>query len=390
MYKNRMTLNDILYDLVVFIVFYSAAVFSDFIFYKDITVVYKFALLIVPFYAAFWLRRVTKKLFVFLGAIIALAVACVFIQQGFSLRLWVGGVMAATALYTVIKRVSGSDSDFTNAFAFTVSSLMIVLSFASVILKHYAIVPVFSVNVVVVLISKLLWTQIYNMDSSLELITRNTVQPVKNIVSFNNKIIFVFIVAAVVIMVLSRYYRIDAAITFLGVSFLNFLRYLASLSKDEPPVATPQPQNASRGGGQPDLAAIFGPGKTSAFFAVLEQALMFLTMVGLVVGVFALIWYVCFSIYRGFYANRKDDADYKELFMPDIFIGKTKISLRDFFTNYPTNRIRRMFYKKVKKNISKGVPIEVSDTAMEISEKIQSENIRGLAAEYERARYGRV
>jgi hypothetical protein len=133
-------------------------------------------------------------------------------------------------------------------------------------------------------------------------------------------------------------------------------------------------------------------GEPSVIWQWLERAVMVLMGAAAV----ALIVYAARRIYRRFYTPRIMPAgDLSEFAPPDI---------KEWFAHAfrpggsgPAHRIRRMFYRKVRKYIhnpnrktSEGITVAPTDTALEMAAKIKAaEDIDALTAEYLEVRYSR-
>jgi hypothetical protein len=129
----------------------------------------------------------------------------------------------------------------------------------------------------------------------------------------------------------------------------------------------------------------------SLVWVILEKIIIYVGGAAGIALFFGLVAYVCYQLYKRFYSGTTEVSDdLQESVMPD-WRETMRGKVGAFIFGGPANRVRRLFYRKVRKHIIKKAVssrIALSDTACEIAEKIKaSEDIDALTARYTQARY---
>ena len=245
------------------------------------------------------------------------------------------------------------------------------------------------------LMAHLIYMQSYRLDASLELVSDKMRQPIQTITHFNNSIIFGFVLIAALFLLLAPFLPMDKLLSLVVPALLAALRWIIvlimSIIRFKSPDTGEGGPPASTDNGLGDL----GPGEAGAFWIFLEQLTYLVVTAAIIVGIIALIFYAVYSVYRSFFATRSTDGDIREYIGPAPLIEQMRVSWRNFFNRTPvfgdddSGRIRRLYYKKVRRHIRRGAEITSSDTANEICEKLRTrEDIDTLTEKYNHARYG--
>ena len=125
---------------------------------------------------------------------------------------------------------------------------------------------------------------------------------------------------------------------------------------------------------------------------MLEKIVMFLVYTAIVAGIVAGIIYLFYQLYKKFYSTKRAYmSDIKEFAAPDATLENFAARLAEivpFLGFAPMQKTRKLFFKKVRQHIKKGVEVRSYDTPRDIAGKIKvSENIDALTGEYEAVRY---
>jgi hypothetical protein len=230
--------------------------------------------------------------------------------------------------------------------------------------------------------------QMTSIDHSLEIITRTSTQPVNHILPHTNRLILLFTVFALflALMAFSIISVGGGVYEFFGNILRRIIAFLTSFSRDRPPIEyiEPEPIAESAPMAPLDFGEPYRP------FVFLGRMVSFSAM-GLVAA--SIIYMLSYLISRLFgirirWPKRKPQTapeDITETLAPpaSLFIERIKSRMG------PSNRIRRQFYKKVRKHRNnKDLMLYESDTARELAEKIGlTENIDVLTTQYEPVRY---
>ncbi|MCL2709072.1 MAG: hypothetical protein FWF03_08165, partial [Defluviitaleaceae bacterium] len=217
-----------------------------------------------------------------------------------------------------------------------------------------------------------------------------------SIVRFNNRIVAAFILfflaAAAVAYAFGFASGLAEIVARAWGLFLKFMRWAGSRRGGSQPEAdySQALSDADIGGAYdaPDVAAHSEPW---LIWVILERAFLALFVLATAAAAVAAVAYGCYRLYKLFYKKTVEaGSDEKEFLDAGFTLSfRRKGEARRLA---PTNKVRRAFYKKVKKHMTKkkdAVSVGPSDTSWEIAKKIKaSEDIDALTANYQEARYG--
>jgi hypothetical protein len=337
--------------------------------------------------ACMWARRKACPLFAFLLIHLALPAATLFYPgiwakvSGMLLMLIICIRSISRRLQSAPPRYDPAMAGATAAFAFILC--LITSNFGASLELNLAIPSAAAI------ILCLLNNHMRNLDESIELITRTTIQPTKSILASNNAMIAMFCAIAGAVCVWGFHIDLSNALSALGGALYSLLRFLLSFltsssEVQEEPIPIPQEQPA------PDFQEMLGVEQKAPwwFWAWLENALIFLIAALAVVGVLALAAYLCHRLYKLYYSNSKPESDEKEFMAPEVVITKGIRRISRLVPNLSrTGSIRRAFKRTIRRHISKGAKISACDTPVEMRSKIGSEDISALVDEYQKVRY---
>ncbi|MDR1000259.1 MAG: hypothetical protein LBL96_05600 [Clostridiales bacterium] len=390
MTRERLFVEELLYNAVVFMIFYGVTLLPATMFMGDnFAVVLLFTAL--PFAINMLIRMYVKYISLFFLLHVLIPAAGYFIASAWGFGALESAlltvVLTAYLIFSIASRIGANRPNL--SFAACAVACIVYVVFCAVA-EHNGLTGLIGIYVTlatVTVAAGVLEAHLVNVDSSLDSLTAESTQPVKPILSFNNKIITGFLIILLALVFGSRYMMIDRIVRALGQGFLTLIKFIFSLFTYKPEqvddygeieVAQP-PEN------------VFGIEEQEEPFWLweyVEKILVALVTVLLVVGFVALIVYVIYVIYKRFFESARMDEDEKEFIMPNLFkemVGKQGKRIASWFL--PVNRIRRVFKRKIISHIKKGVQISQSDTPTQMKDKIQSEDISGLVKEYGAARY---
>ncbi|MDR2649510.1 MAG: hypothetical protein LBB94_07320 [Clostridiales bacterium] len=384
MTKARGFVLDIINSLAVFALFFSLAVLPAAMTPRRPLTAYILILFIVPHAICLLLRRHLKRLSLFLLIHAAMPLSVLILDAGLYQRLTYLAFMLAIVIYSVVKRLKDTAPDVSASFvtANTVCALVLAIAAGRLNQPEAAYVQPFSAAVV--FICYIVFQHMRNLDDTLELITKTTVQPIRAVLSMNNRIIASFAVIAAIAALLSGFVKLDRAVALLGSWIAAFLRFSLgfldgreSVAETEALLETPAP---------PDDFSPFPiePQKEWPFWAIFENVVRYVITGALIVAAAGLIIYLCVRLYRRFYETVKSD-DEIEIIPHDTLAAEAMRAIKAFFI--PVSGVRRRFYKKIRQYIKKGAPILPSDTPEEMTWKIIAEDISELTDAYQKERY---
>lgn len=364
--------------------------------------------LAVPFFLLVPIRLHVNNIFLFLLLHLLILVFVVIVpgsiigspENHIFFRLALLAFMLASSILSLYRRLRGKALGLT-AFDFAqvvfITSMFIILTLIANYFEFRDITFLFPILAVTVIGCYILRTHIINIDYALDLITTTTTQPIKSILSFNNFMITGLLLVTFVTALVSRYLWISNLITAFGSLLHSFLRFLFSFLPTAPDEYIPETSpdlfgNDAMNEYLHSLSA--GAKQPSALFLLIEQIFLYVVFTAFVLIVISSMIYMLFLIYKRFYLNSSETLDEKEFILSEITTDKAS-SLADMIDrlfsgkNAPKDRTRRVFYRRVRRLIAKGMPVAVSDTPREIAGTAREmEDIDNLTTAYEKVRYG--
>ena len=243
----------------------------------------------------------------------------------------------------------------------------------------------------IMLLSYVLFTHTHQLDTSLEIMAGNMRQPIGTIIRFNNSVIAIFLLIAALLALLSPYLPLDELLATLLPLVLAVIVWLLNLIQADPTKYS-MPEQSGPAPGAADMG--LPEGEASIIWEVLEQLVEFLILAALAAGIAAFLIVAVYNIYKSFFAKRGGDGDKREYIGPAPIIERIGTGWRGFLQSLPSlgddesARIRKTYYKKVRRHMRRGIDISKADTTGEIEQKIKpTEDISELTETYNKARY---
>ncbi|MCL2462502.1 MAG: hypothetical protein FWF44_07545 [Defluviitaleaceae bacterium] len=395
MTARRRLFEDVLYNLGVYAVFAGAffllaAKLSD----AQTAFAYMF-LLAAPFFFNLFLRLKVRNAALFAAGHLVFPALAIFFAQPILVKLAVMLALVLMDIFSIASRVSKSVTKFTGALCVGGIAVLIALSFTAGAIGFGDESYLYPILAVVIFAAYILCAHMANVDKSLDAITTTSVQPVKEILSFNNKIMLAFTAILLVIAVAAPFLRLDKVISAAGHGLLAGLKFVLAkifAGGNDQPAATAAPmatQTPDQGGGM-DLASMYPSGAPWLGWVVLQNIFFVILWAGLAVLIPAGVIYGVYRYVRRFNKTRRDGDDEKEFILLDApskaLAGRLRSAAPLIFRE---NRVRRAFRKTMRRYYKAGTQIERSDTPEQMKDKITSENLGKLVEEYEEVRYGR-
>ncbi len=143
--------------------------------------------------------------------------------------------------------------------------------------------------------------------------------------------------------------------------------------------------------GNNDWLKALGKSETSPFWAVMEQILMVVVILGVILAIIGGLSYILFRLYKGYYAEKKENTDEKEFLMGEIkwfpkHIFSRKTGEQKEKGSY-SQRIRKIYKQYIKKSYKKKEPIPKTFTPKEHLVSLQVKQADSIQKIYEHARY---
>ena len=416
MIKNRPLAQEIIMDFAWFAWLY--CVFALFIFfayrnsgYDAAVCAALFSILAVPF-ALLCAARRSRKIyrFVIYFILIAAASCAIFFTPAREWGVFIGSTrinvftslwmvfIFASMIYSFAVRFSGNGVAYdkgTNFFQ------VITILFGCLVCESLgsSAASVITAGVAaLLLLLRFLYAQMKNLDSTIEFVGGGISQPLKAIISFNNRLftaLSVLIAAAALAGLLFGTNRAVASLLqLLWNGFKRFIQFLTGFANDgpeEPFVEAPSTVVPEMGMIPEEMISDAGP---SRFWQLMEMFLNYVIMplfwLAAAAAVIAGILYLLYKLYVLFYGKTRNvGGDVSETVLPD-FVESLRARFK-ITSRVPSDPVRRLFYNKVRRHVKKKTLSEnilASDTASDIAKKIKaSEDIDALTARYQQARY---
>jgi len=382
-----------------------------------------------------FLRRVLDDFFIFLGFCLFLGLATAYFRQGAAVYILCAGVFiflfivrqeaknififsflsllplvlvlflkdlyavinftcycTAAVIYSFHKRLNASA--VTGGVHRAVFPL--VCAFICMVINHYAKIALpgtfFILHAALAVTAAAVITHITSVDICLNNMVYGTRQPFDEIKAFNNRAIILFALVLGLAVYLSSFIRLEFILPYLAGALISAVRFIVMiLNKIFPEAPVEEPAEApveDAGGDMGQLA----PGAPNVIFVILEKFMVMLAYALFYIAIFAFIGWALYTLYKKFYAKIPEADTITDTAPPDVAARKKGAAFKRFASLFwgrsKSARIRKLFYKKVKKYRLFGVKPKGCDTAQDISKEVsQYEDITALTELYEKARY---
>ena len=334
------------------------------------------------FFYFFFLRRWLKPVVLFVPAhFVALFVVW---HMGPTLPLQVFYV-ATVVLLTVFSFIQRYRPALTFSYEFSYFSpiVLIALTLLAIYQGHNYMAAHYAALIIITSVGGRLQTRMAHVNSTLEIITQNSTQPVKKILSFDYKAVFVLGMVLVGLVVALHVFVVRPAME-------AAIGLLPEFTPAETPDFIPEPTFY-----EPliqmemSLLPFVNERPPNVFLRFLERFVLYLIFPAILLAILVLIFRAVREFLIQLGLKKSDEQDLADGFA-DIkeFIRTPKIKRSWFFGPRNEHSLRRRFRETVTRHMKKGAPIQKSDTPAQMVEKIRAEDISGLAEEYVAVRYG--
>lgn len=350
-------------------------------------------LLLAPFYGMTLIRLKTNSLPLFLGLHLLVCTWPLWISVNPALRYWMVLFMLVAMLRSMLMRLW---SGWWPGRSLTM--VMVCSNAAAVIMADYVGLPipvgVFFFWSLTMMLCHLICEQTARVDGALDLLSGTVRQPVETTLRFNNFILVLFLAPVTLLgglaslLPLNKVGRLLMDLILLFYLAINNLLYRLlyggeEMTQQAPPAAAP------------DMASLLPQAQESpAWLLIVERVFFFLVqavvIVLLVHGAIKGLQY----LYRLFYAEQAGGGEVREYIGPMLTPEDLQERVRQLrfrlpgFDKSEEDRIRRTYYRKVRRHIRKGVEVHPADTTGEIAEHLKErENVEELTQKYNKARY---
>lgn len=394
MTRTRIFVRQMLSDLTVFALLHSLLLTGLFAIYRELTPVWISFVFLLPFLAMTVIREKVDNLFLFLLLHILLAATAVLlplelIAKGLCLLL-----LVIAAVYSLVVQLRGYWSVELGWTGFCVGVLA-VLALVTGYFRFGQIPLLLTLWATLVIACYFVCYQTLRVDEALSFLPATGRKVVPSILRFNNIILLGFLVPVLLAAALAVRFPLNGLFNAIAAAFKQIVRWIFGLlakfggeAQEEIPPETLEPSPSY---GLPETE----PGDSSRFLEILEQIILRTVQVALVVGVVALIIYALRKLYKRFYASKAKDGDVREYIGPELQIEALKASWHGLLGRLPrfgrseSERIRKIYYKRVNRHIWQGAQVSKADTTGDIRRKLaEADDLTELTDSYNNARYG--
>jgi len=247
---------------------------------------------------------------------------------------------------------------------------------------------VYPILVAVTLIGNEMYRRISRVDNSLEVITKTSTQPVKQILKFDHKAMFVLGFILILLTAVAYFAVLNPLLT--QISNIQIGRRDVQWGS-APYIPIPLPQ-APAGG--MDLHELLEPREPHPILAFLHNITYILAQIAIAVISIVVLFAIIISIYRNLKHKQKsphfiEGEDEKEFIVP-ASLKPTMKNLLDYF-HWNEDKTRKTFCKKLQRHRKLGTAINKAQSPEEIAQAIQAsakpEDISDLIDAYRKVRY---
>jgi len=303
--------------------------------------------------------------------------ATFFVPEDFIIRASALAVLIFMLTYSLYGRARGGYSlDLT--FGILASMVLIALCFVGVHLGYGFLAVTYPILIVVIILGSEIYSRMTKVDASLEVISRTSAQPVGLILRFDHKMMLVLAVVLILFTLVSRVVLVDPLLEQISRIRLPSFEFTGAPLPAEPVQADEIPEN-------PMEFMVEEQREPHLIWHLLEFIMQLVTaLILLSLLIVGLVNAYMLMEYRKRKTLKLEGGDEKAFIIPEL-VKKSRRNLRSL--PWQENKTRRLFRKKIMRYRKMGVPIIQSDTPTQMAKRIEKEDIRDLAADYEKVRY---
>jgi len=364
--------------------FYGIAAIPIFLAYENPADLWRLALIALPFWGCFFLRRLIKNFWLSLLVHFLFPVLAFFIVPGL--------IPAVVAVATVFAMVIFSlnhyftrDTTTGNGFILIAGTFYSIVSIWAFFTGHLPLAAVYPPLVIITAVMRIVVIRMQQMDKSLEAIRLSSEQPVMRIVSFDYKLV-AGLIAVIIALTLIIYFAVTGPVLEFIAERVRGIEFAEITPGEEDPALLEQSPMMPTGADGMDFLDLGDyrvlPAWVNLLTTILFSAIAAATFCFLV---FAIIRSIIKRLSERIITNELADGtaeDEKEFIFPQM---KKRAGKRGKHDN--ENPVRRLFRETMTAQIKKGVPIREHDTPTDMAARVKSEDLNELAEKYAGVRY---
>ena len=308
-------------------------------------------------------------------------------------------VMLVTSLYMCMSEKKNKE----NCPPISLLVILLICHFMGYYLQDNALVQVTHYEMMIYIVVFLVHESLHNTSEFIDMHKDTANFPIGQMTVINRLMVVLLLAVLVAAMLIFPRLQLDILLMPLVQALGKFFAWL--LSFVNMPEASEQVQGAMDNiGGMPE-ELLGQTSETGLFWVIMEKIMIVLVIVGLAAAVIGGIAYLLYRLYKGFYAERKENADEREFLVGEIqwlpkgfFSGNKAAKEEKSSLNEKIRKLYRRFMKKSFKR-KESVPATLTPEEMllflkERQERKMTHMTDGdwtrIREVYERARYGEL
>lgn len=339
------------------------------------------ALILLPTYflfgLMFFISRYINNFFIYIG-INAVLIGIYYIISG-------GQLLTPVALFIYYVYTTGGQNRQRDINMGTLGISMTILTLIYSLYYRLGVDTmnnVFYIEAILLIAITMVYKHLKSINFELEIATAGSVQPVSEILKFNNMVIIMLTGIMSIVLGVFRFNIIGDILKAIGRGIAWILSLILGGIEPGEEIIKESIYSPSIGN-----SVILGEiEKSGGIRDIIEKILIYAVNIGIIAIILIVIATIILKYYRGFKKNDRVLVE-REFIKPQIIKEK---SIRSLFNILNVeNRIRRKFYNRVNKYFKRG-ELKLSDTPIEMADKLSDkEKLTELIEDYEAVRYGK-
>ena len=336
---------------------------------------------------------------IFLLCNIGIIIATYFISVSIFEKVLFTFLVTAYFIFSFKKRFETVERFFSKTAIYFSGAFLTVFYIVAFNLQMNFMKIFISVDAIIIILSCTIYIQLTKTDKLLEWETKYAGRFISRVRKMKISIVCTIVT---VITVVNLFFWRSGIFNLMEYLQRNINKIFIVKDKSNNPLPTPSkpPTNAPEAN-ENMLNNLGEPVKNNIFVIIIVKLIEFALIIIVIIICIYIIWLFYLKLkelYRRFYEKSDGAIEKREIILPieditAIVREKANLIKHDFtmlFQNSNKKKIRSIYYKIVKKQISKGIEVRLSNTPLEIRRKIEEKNNKSMEDAtniYEKARY---
>lgn len=374
MLQRRKLLEELLYDLFNFIILYSFFSFILVASSKRVEYGILAMLAYIAYLAMFVIRKKVNNFYLFIAlnmAVIALALISDIGRRTFLFfNIFI-------FIYSVKRRINYKSQYINMGNLFIFLGCLFLLYIGADYFEVEYMRAFYFIEAILAILIVMVHKNVLSVNNELEVATAGSIQPVNELIKFNNKVLLIYTAVAIFVMASFKMKFFVSFLNYLGFYIILILRWLFSKIRMD----TAEEFVISDIDYSMDIGSVVA-NKEQGLMDYIEWFLVYAVNIAVALAMLGAFIALIVYVYKAF--NKKSLGIIEtESIVKDI--ERNSIERKRLFNRKPKDPVRRKFYNRVIKYYKKG-RFDKSDTPTDIKEKLL-DSVSLDIAEYENARY---